>query len=847
METLPEAQQGGTAQRSEASAFGALLRAHRVASGFTQDALAERAGVSVRGIADLERGARRFPYVETVARLSAALGLTNAEYETFSTAARRPRTVRSLSSSPLSHPGTPYQEADGSAAPQGPQQTWSSRRDNLPLQLTSFIGRDLDVSELRHLLLTNRLVTLTGAGGVGKTRLAIRMAADLEKTYCDGVVLVEFAALADASLVAKTVVSAIGLAEAPTRPVSETLLDQLSEKKVLLIFDNCEHLVEECARLAETLLRGCPRLTVIATSREPLCIGGEVVWRVAPLSYPPPEPDVVRELLTYDAVRLFVERAAVVQPAFSLTTVNSPAVCAICAHLDGIPLAIELAAARVNVLTPDQIAARVGDRFELLTSGSRTSLSQHRTLRAMVDWSYDLLREQEKRLFERLSVFAGSFTLEAAEAVCAGKDVAPELLLNLLGGLISKSLVTTFEHTGQMRYRLLETLRQYGAEKNVHNEDAPHIQEQHCLWYLDLAERADRELAGPAQSRWLEQLEMEHANLRAALAWCADRGRAGLGLRLAGALGWFWDVRTHWREGRSVLSELLALPGAGELAAARAKALSALGRLAYRQVDLEPARAAYEESIALYRQLDDPLGVASQLRNLGLLAFLLADYERATPLLQQSRMLGRSAGDEWTIVFALAPLGFIFTCQGDVEAGRAACEESLALNRKLSNGTIGEKWSGAMALIALGNAAYAEGDAGEAYRCYTIGVETTLDAGKTWNLPFLLEAFGRLAANVEPRRAALLLGAAAHVRHELGTPVPAFWAPVHEEGLRAVRERLTNPAFESAFSEGWTMTPERALDTALAVGPLADHSGEKPLGAAPGTRGRSRRPVRAHQ
>jgi predicted ATPase/DNA-binding CsgD family transcriptional regulator len=730
---------------------------------------------------------------------------------------------------PLSHLGTPYQEPDGGAPPQATQQSQSSWRANLPLQLTTFIGRDLDVSELQDLLLTNRLVTLTGAGGVGKTRLAIRVAADLRERYSHGVCLVEFASLADAALVGETVASAIGLAETPTRPVVETLLDQLSEKNALLIFDNCEHIVQECAQLAETLLRGCPHLTLIATSREPLGIGGEVVWHVAPLSYPPSQSGVVGELLAYDAVQLFVERAAVVHRAFSLTSANSAAVCEICAHLDGIPLAIELAAARVNVLTPDQIAARVGDRFQLLTSGSRTSLPQHRTLRAAVDWSYDLLTEREKRLFTRLSVFAGSFTLEAAEAVCAGKDLAPELLVNLLAGLISKSLVTAFEHAGQMRYQLLETLRQYGAEKSVHDVGALQVQEQHCLWYLDLAERADRELAGPNQTRWLEQLEMEHPNLRTALGWCAADGKADLGLRLAGALGWFWDVRTHWREGRSLLGELLALPGAAELTAARAKALSALGRLAYRLVDLEAARAAYEASLGFYRQLDDLRGVGAQLRNLGLLAFLLADYGRASPLLRESLMLGRAAGDDWAVAFALAPLGFIFVCQGDVAASRAACDESLALNRKLSNGIIGEKWSGAMALIALGNAAYAEGDAAEAYRCYSMCVQTTIDAGKTWNLPFLLEAFGRLSAKVEPARAALLLGAAAHLRHELGTPVPAFWAPVHEEGLRAVRERLTSPAFESAFSDGWTMTPAQSLDIAHSYTPLADDPAEKPV------------------
>lgn len=447
-----------------------------------------------------------------------------------------------------------------------PLRTLDALPHNLPLQLTSFVGRERELADIAALVATQRLVTLTGPGGTGKTRLALQAAADTLEAYPDGVWLAELGALAEPTLVPAAVAAAVGVREEPGRPLLGTLTAALRPKCLLLMLDNCEHLLEGCARLADALLRACPRLTILATSREALGIAGETGWRVPSLALPDAaQPPPVAALTQYEAVRLFVDRALADDPAFRVTSHNASAVAEVCHRLDGIPLALELAAARLRVLPVEQLLARLEDRFRLLTGGSRTALPRQQTLRATVDWSYALLSDPEKTCFNRLAVFAGGFTLEAAEAVCAdAAAVEPAAVLDLLTHLIDKSLVSAGRlPDGTGRCRLLETLRHYARQTLAASGEAAAVHERHARHFLAYVEQAEPALRGPAQLDWLdwldwlERLEREHDNLRAALDWFAEHGPAEDGLRLAAALGSrasFWVTRGYLAEGRQRLA-----------------------------------------------------------------------------------------------------------------------------------------------------------------------------------------------------------------------------------------------------------------------------------------------------
>src|ERR671916_668446 len=417
--------------------------------------------------------------------------------------------------------------AEAETAPRNPERP----PNNLALELSSFVGREKELTEVERLLEHNRLVTLTGSGGCGKTRLALAAASEVVEGFEDGVWVVELAPLADPILVPQAVASVLGVREQPGRSPTETLADHLESKKVLLLLDNCEHLVDACATLAEALLRSCPELRVLATSREALGITGEVAWPVPSLSL----PDLrrlsdIEGLPRYESARLFVERATTAKPTFALTEENASAVAQVCYRLDGIPLAIELAAARTKVLSVEQIADRLEDSFGVLSAGGRTAMPRQHTLRATMDWSHELLSREERSLFRRLSVFAGGFTLEAAEAACSGLLPDGELeqgeVLDGLSGLVDKSLVAVGEKDGEARYRLLETVRQYGQEKLERSGETAEIQRRHAGFMLGLAEEAGPELKGPRQGEWLGRLETEHGNLRAAMRWLLEEGEA---------------------------------------------------------------------------------------------------------------------------------------------------------------------------------------------------------------------------------------------------------------------------------------------------------------------------------
>ena len=595
------------------------------------------------------------------------------------------------------------------AAPAAPRAISAAPRHNLPVALSSFIGREQEQVQVRALLQGARLVTLTGAGGAGKTRLSLQVAGELLDEYPEGVWLVELAPLADPALAVPAVAAALGLREEAGQPLLGTLLGYLAARsRTLLVLDNCEHLVAACAELAAVLLRGCPHLRLLASSREGLGVPGERLYRVPSLATPTPgQLPAPEKLGGYAAVALFTARAQERRPDFVLTTGNALAVAQICARLDGMPLAIELAAARVGSLPVEAIAARLDDRFRLLTGGPRTAVPRQQTLRATLNWSHDLLTESEQLLLHRLSVFAGGWTLEAAEAVCAGPGVETWEVLDLLGGLVNKSLVLLDEagpNGEHERYRLLETVRQYAHEHLVAAREAA-VRERHLHWYLALAEAADAALTGPPAAAWLARLEREHDNLRAALAWSLQEGSAGeTGLRLAYALWRFWDMHGHLSEGRRWLAQSLAA-GAVGTATLRAGALRGAGNLAMAQGDYPEARTLYEESLVLCRELGDKQGSGYALMNLGMVASWQEDFPAARVCSDEALTLFRELGDTYGIGAALSGLGAVASWQGDYPAAWALLVEGLALLRQL-----GDKRQIGAALICLGLVALHQGD-----------------------------------------------------------------------------------------------------------------------------------------
>ena len=613
--------------------------------------------------------------------------------------------------------------------------------NNLPRQLTSFIGREREIAEVKRLLRTTCLLTLTGTGGAGKTRLALQVARDVLEEYPDGVWLAELAALADPSLVPHTVAMSLRVREVPGRPIEETLLHYLRRKSLLLVLDNCEHLIAASSRLAEAILRSCPRLRVLATSREVLGIAGEVPWRVPSLSLPDPHRVPAPGSLTEcEAVRLFVERAAAAQPAFSLSAANAASLATVVRRLDGIPLAIELAAARVTVLSVEQIAARLDDRFRLLTGGSRTGLPRHQTLRAALDWSYQLLTATEQLAVQRLSVFAGGWTLEAAGAVCGNAGIDGFEMLNLMAQLVFKSLVLMDETRGDVRYRFLETVRQFAFQKLQESGEADAARDRHRKYFLAVAEQAKPQLTGSSQEEWLDRLETENDNLRAALESSASTVNAEDGLRLAGSLARFWSVRGYIREGRERLAWALSLVRGEAPSTARADALWGAGVLARQQGDLSAARALLAESLAIRRTLGDKSGAAAALNSLGLVVREQGDLRAAGQLHEESLTIRRALGDDLGVAQTLNNLGLVARRQGDYARARTLHEESLGIQQRM-----GARLGVASALNNLGLVACAQGDFAAARTVLEKSLEIMREVGYKSGVAIVLDSLGQLA------------------------------------------------------------------------------------------------------
>jgi predicted ATPase len=865
-----------------------VLRALREARGVTLDGWGARLGVSRTTVQRWERGERApDPGAETAILAYcrdtglfrsydhgplAGLSLTPALLQQVFTEARwRVRDAPAGAVAPSAPP--PVEQVDRVHAGQPPV-----RLSNLPSPLTSFIGRREELAALRRVQGGSRLLTLTGVGGGGKTRLALQLADELLWAYPDGICFVELASLGDPALIPDAASAALGLQTSGERPAVTVLQEQLTQRHLLLVLDNCEHLLPYCAELVETLLRACPQLEVVATSREALGIAGETVWRVQPLS-------------SADATRLFVDRARLHQPEIELSPADEATIEQICARLDGIPLAIELAAVRVRALSVEQIAARLHDRFQLLTSGSRTALPRQQTLRATLAWSYDLLTDDEQALLRRLAVFAGGWTLEAAEAIGRSGNREPAVL-DLLGSLVDKSLVAVQHREGAVRYGLLETVRQFAGEQLETAGETAVIRDRHRDWCLDLSEQAEAVLHGPGEGERFARLEEEHDNLRAALAWSIAQadGQGAVALRLVAALARFWEVRGHMSEGRQWLTQALAAGGAAP-ADVRAKALERAWWLSYMQGDYAAARGFNEQSLALYRTLGDARGIARAHSQMAGIALRCGDQAEARALMEQSLALHTALGDTWGTAAAQIGLGLLALRQGDYTVARPCLEAGLALHRQLGNKEgmanaldylanvageqgdieqetallaealmlfreLGNKGGVALVLGDLGMQAWLQGEHTRAValldeslalyreRAERRGTSRLLawqsllalhrrdyvraaalcresltlahELGDRWASGHYLPVLAAAVFGLDQReRAVQLLSTATARREQLATPLPRAIRPVHDATLAALRSALGEQAFAAGWAAGQALSSDDAIEAAL--------------------------------
>jgi predicted ATPase/class 3 adenylate cyclase len=964
----------------ERLAFGELLRRYRLAAGMTQEMLAERAGLSARGVQDLERGVRQTPNADTARRLAEALDLAESDRATLQSARQPADIQRAAAPGPLTgivtflftdvegstrlwqhyrdrmgpalarhdelieqlveqHDGTlvrPRGEGDSRFAVfarasdaaaaacaiqialirepwalpeplrvriaihtgeselrlgdyygpsvnhcarlratahggqvvvstvtadlvrealagkltlrdlgehrlkdlEWPEQIWQvvhpdlpaefpplmsvgPTHHNLPQQLSSFVGRERAITELCGLLASSRLLTLTGPGGIGKTRLASHIAAEVTLMYRDGVRLVELEALADPRLVLAAIAAALGVREQSGCPLLETLINALKVRELLLVLDNCEHLVSACAEITQRLLAFCPQLRILATSREPLRINGETVRGVSPLSV----PDLATlatpsQVVESEAVRLFIERAKAISPGFGLTEANAQTIGFICRQLDGIPLAIELAAARANVLAVDQIAARIDDRLRLLTVGRRAAPARHHTLRATVDWSYELLSEPERRVFERLAVFAGGCSLEAAEAVCGGQGVEREQVVDLLTQVVNKSLlIAQSSADGEQRYRLLETLRKYAVDRLVALQQLEGVRKLHAQYYVQVAETANarlrnvREERSGRDERWgLNLLELEHDNLLAALNWALESGESELGLRIGGSLWRFWINRGHLTDAEHQLARLLphavtdspaslqVTYGAGFLAMhsdrfaegralfeplveraeregnwkVQAGALTQLAFILRHDGDIEKARSLGTLALQIRREHGDERGMANGYEGLALVAVAEGDHALALHLLDEAMEHGRAAGDTTGVAQCLRRAAMSHLAQGNLESASACLRESMLLYRDVWN-------PDRLALVVAG--------------------------------------FGWLAlADGQVERGFRLLGAAGGQIVQIGYTAPSR-DPVNQNprAVASARQAVGDAVADAALADGRAFTLDAAIQYALAT------------------------------
>jgi predicted ATPase/DNA-binding CsgD family transcriptional regulator/DNA-binding XRE family transcriptional regulator len=846
----------------EIGRFGLLLQRHRTAAALSQEELAERAGVSRRAVADLERGARRSPHPATVRQLADALKLNEADRAALIAACHRDARTNTTKNG-ISQSAPPVeQEPDEYRSHAAVQQVRREVkiRSNPPLSMTqhklpimpgSFVGREQEQVEVLRLVGEQgiRLVTLTGPGGVGKTRLALHVAAQLPNHLDDDVVFVSLAPLSDPGLVPAAIAHALDVREVRNIPLLHTLQVYLQSRGVLLLLDNFEHVVA-AAPVVGDLLISCARLHVVVTSRAPLHIRGEYELEVLPLRLPASNASSApAELLETEATRLFYERARARRADFAITRDNALAVAEICRRLDGLPLAIELAAARVRVLPPAALLAHMQRRLPILTGGARDLPSRQQTLRETIAWSYQLLGASEQRLFRRITVFIGGCTLASIATVCLDTGDAPEVLLDLVAALVDQSLLKQVESANtELRYRLLDTIREYGLEQLATSAELETLAQRHAEYFVHLAEDAEAGLAGADWRAWRWQLHAERENLRAALDWAVAWGETDIALRLVGSL-WRWFRPDAIAEGRRWIEQALALPG-GDVQS-RAKALYAFGVVAMQQGEYRVAATAWKdsistwrglgdlprladalmylasiyrpdaravsallsESIALARQVGEPRRLALALGFLGWQVLQSVGPDAARPPLDEALPLARQPGDPWELIWVLYVSGLLAVREGEEETARVRFDEALDLAREARDNMMA-----ALALAADGRAALHTHDIGGAIMRFRDGLRLGADAGFRIGLAYNLEGIAIVCSECNQlERAARLLGAAERAYALVDVPGLVPYSALVDRANSALRVRLGQDGFAAAQAEGRSLRTEDAIADALSV------------------------------
>ena len=734
-------------------------------------------------------------------------------------------------------------------------------KHNLPSKLTSFVGRERELSQTKERLADARLLTLIGPGGTGKSRLSLQLGADVLPDFEDGVWLVELAPLADATLIAQTIAAVFGLRENPGSPPADPIIDYLRAKHLLLILDNCEHLIDACARLADQFLRACPQLKIIASSREALGINGETVYRVPSLSLPEQHEVTEDAAMGYEAVQLFMERASDANPNFRLTDENAPSVAQICLRLDGIPLALELAAARIRVLSVEQIAERLDDCFRLLTGGSRTALPRQQTLRALIDWSYDLLSEPEKALFRRLAVFVGGWTLDAAEKVCSGDGVDEYEVLDLLTQLVDKSLVIVEEHNGMIRYHRLETIRQYAREKLRGTDDAKNVRNRHLDYFIGYATLIDKGYVNPYQYDIVQMMRLEHDNIRSALSWAVENQLPKAAELLSiPATFWPWVMTGNTGEIQEwcsiVLTRIDSLSGenadqAGDLLKLKARILNRSSEALMNLGKHQASRAAAEESIQLARENNDPATLVEALGSVGHCALYAGDPQAAIQAAKEGIEIGEGLGAERELIWALDAMIHIYHLKGDDHEVHMYFERineilkktgvpmdpayvgGFVIEQVVKRGDMdeAERYMDSILEIMLerrdnymlatlqsmfAHALRGRGDLDKAIFYYRRTIRLWQERGHRAAVAHQLECFGLIAkAQEQSARASKLFGAAEALREVSNSVRTPDEQEEFDEAKTELRSGVDEDGFNKVWEEGRSMTMEQAIEFAL--------------------------------